>query len=79
MWKLRIESYRYDGPHRNWNPGLHRIDPGHAHFDWRYTIRFHGLMIYRRDGFCSYTRAVASAEQAFPRVMARLVLISQDT
>ena len=63
-----VSSYRYNGPHKHWNAVLHRIDPGHEHYDWRFIIRVNGLTVVYRQGFCRWDKAYASMTRALKRV-----------
>ena len=76
--KVKIESYRYDGPHRNWNPRLHKIVDGYEHYCWRYRITVDGLTVYYRSGFCSYDRATASLSRNLPKVLYPLTAKEQE-
>ena len=53
-----------------WNPRTHTLQPHrpHTHRDWRYRVTVNGLTVYRRQGFCTYERAVASACRSLPKV-----------
>jgi hypothetical protein len=68
-----LYSYRYDGPHRHWNPLKHAIDPGHEHYDWRYVIKVNGLTVVYRQGFCRWERAHASLTRSLKRVNKALI------
>ena len=68
--KVVIESYRYDGPHANWDPERRRLVTGFDHRDWRYKVKTEtGLTVYYRAGFCTYDAAYRSLQRNWPKVL----------
>jgi len=71
--KAKIESYQYNGPHRNYDPRRGRVVDGYEHWDYRYRIvTAGGLTVYRRSGFCTHARAVESLQRNWPKVLVAL-------
>ena len=64
----RLSAYRYDGPHRNWNPRTKRIERDFQHWCWRYVITFDGMTIYRRQEFHTWAAAAKSLAYNYPRI-----------
>lgn len=68
--KAYVSAYRYDGPHRNWNPRTGRIERDHIHWDWRYKIKTKtGVTILHRQGFHHYENALESLCRQWPRLI----------
>ena len=63
-----ITAYQYKGGHRNYDPRLGRMVTGYVHWDWRYKIIVNGLTVYYRQGFCTYTSAIASLQNSWLKV-----------
>jgi hypothetical protein len=59
--RIRISSYRYRGPHANFNRATRRVERGHRHWDWRYKITWRGQTVRQQQAFCTWEGALESA------------------
>lgn len=73
--KAYIESYQPGGAHNDYDHRRGTFVTGTNHRDWRYRIvTKSGLPIYHRAGFCYWERALASLQEAWPRVTGMMEL-----
>ena len=73
MFRVKIESYLYNGPHRHYRHDTKTFDSARVHYCWRYKITCNGLVVYRRGAFCDYAACYESARRNLIKVRSALV------